>query len=277
MATSEITHATPASFGSHDHSRKNMNSIADDYFDEMVNGKHKIDVLLGGGKSNFDRKDRNLIKEFKKAGYSYVDDRKDMLKNKDSQVLGLFADGGLPKERVIGSGTTLDSARFRFMLSEYFGAAPQNVHAHIIGEHGDTELPVWSHANVGGVPVSELVEKNDAYKQEELDQIVDDVKNAAYHIIEKKGATYYGVAMSLARITKAILHNENSILTVSTYLDGQYGADDVYIGVPAVVNRGGIAGITELNLNEKEKEQFLHSAGVLKNILKPHFAEQKVN
>lgn len=184
---------------------------------------------------------------------------------------------GLPKERVIGSGTTLDSARFRFMLSEYFGAAPQNVHAHIIGEHGDTELPVWSHANVGGVPVSELVEKNDAYKQEELDQIVDDVKNAAYHIIEKKGATYYGVAMSLARITKAILHNENSILTVSTYLDGQYGADDVYIGVPAVVNRGGIAGITELNLNEKEKEQFLHSAGVLKNILKPHFAEQKVN
>lgn len=98
VATSEITHATPASFGSHDHSRKNMNSIADDYFDEMVNGKHKIDVLLGGGKSNFDRKDRNLIKEFKKAGYSYVDNRKDMLKNKDSQVLGLFADGGLPKK-----------------------------------------------------------------------------------------------------------------------------------------------------------------------------------
>ncbi|MBU5247323.1 L-lactate dehydrogenase [Bacillus halotolerans] len=184
---------------------------------------------------------------------------------------------GLPKERVIGSGTTLDSARFRYMLSEYFGAAAHNVHAHIIGEHGDTELPVWSHANIGGVPVSELVEKNEAYKQEELEQIVDDVKNAAYHIIEKKGATYYGVAMSLARITKAILHNENSILTVSTYLDGQYGADDVYIGVPAVVNRGGIAGITELNLNEKEKEQFNHSANVLKNILKPHFAEQNVN
>lgn len=100
---------------------------------------------------------------------------------------------GLPKERVIGSGTTLDSARFRFMLSEYFGAAPQNVHAHIIGEHGDTELPVWSHANVGGVPVSELVDKNDAYKQEELDQIVDDVKNAAYHIIEKKARLIMGL------------------------------------------------------------------------------------
>ncbi|KAF1677685.1 MULTISPECIES: alkaline phosphatase [Bacillus] len=97
VATSEITHATPASFGAHNHSRKNMNSIANDYFDEMVNGKHKIDVLLGGGKSNFDRKDRNLIKEFKKSGYSYVDNRKDLMKNKDSQILGLFADGGLPK------------------------------------------------------------------------------------------------------------------------------------------------------------------------------------
>ncbi|MCR6615939.1 MULTISPECIES: L-lactate dehydrogenase [Bacillus] len=179
---------------------------------------------------------------------------------------------GLPKERVIGSGTTLDSARFRYMLSEYFGAAPQNVHAHIIGEHGDTELPVWSHANIGGVPVQQLLEKNAAYKQDELDQIVDDVKNAAYHIIEKKGATYYGVAMSLARITKAILRNENSILTVSTYLDGQYGVNDVFIGVPAVVNRNGIAGVTELELNETEQAQFSRSAHVLKDILAPHFA-----
>jgi alkaline phosphatase len=98
VATSEITHATPASFGSHDHSRKNMNSIADDYFDEMVNGQHKIDVLLGGGKSNFDRKDRNLTEEFKKDGYSYVEKREDMLNDKNSKVLGLFADGGLPKK-----------------------------------------------------------------------------------------------------------------------------------------------------------------------------------
>jgi alkaline phosphatase len=98
VATSEITHATPASFGSHDQSRKNMDSIADDYFDEMVNGQHKIDVLLGGGKSNFDRKDRTLTEEFKKAGYSYVENREDMLNDKNSKVLGLFADGGLPKK-----------------------------------------------------------------------------------------------------------------------------------------------------------------------------------
>ncbi|MDQ0244091.1 alkaline phosphatase [Bacillus fengqiuensis] len=98
VATSEITHATPASFGSHDHSRKNMNSIADDYFDEMVNGEHKVDVLLGGGQSNFDRKDRNLTEEFQKAGYSYVTNREEMLNDKNDQILGLFAPGGLPKK-----------------------------------------------------------------------------------------------------------------------------------------------------------------------------------
>ncbi|WP_078409406.1 alkaline phosphatase [Priestia abyssalis] len=98
VATSEITHATPASFGSHDHSRKNMNSIADDYFDEMVNGEHKVDVLLGGGKSNFERTDRNLAEEFKKDGYSYVTNRKEMLNDKNDQILGLFAPGGLPKK-----------------------------------------------------------------------------------------------------------------------------------------------------------------------------------
>lgn len=179
---------------------------------------------------------------------------------------------GLPKERVIGSGTTLDTARFRYMLSEYFGAAAHNVHGYIIGEHGDTELPVWSHANIAGVPVSELLKKNENYKAEELDELVEDVKNAAYQIIEKKGATYYGVAMSLARITKAIFRNEDAILTVSTYLDGEFGEDDVYIGVPAVVGRSGVKKVIELELNEKEKEQFKHSAGVLKGILKPYFA-----
>ncbi|ALC82857.1 MULTISPECIES: L-lactate dehydrogenase [Bacillus] len=178
---------------------------------------------------------------------------------------------GMSKERVIGSGTTLDTARFRFMLSEYFGTAAQNVHALIIGEHGDTELPVWSSAYVGGIPVRDLLERHEQYKQADLENIVDKVKNAAYEIIEKKGATYYGVAMSLARITKAILSNENSVLTVSTYLDGEYGEENIYIGVPAVVNREGVKEVMELNLNEKEKEQFRHSARVLKEILSPHF------
>lgn len=181
---------------------------------------------------------------------------------------------GLPKERVIGSGTILDSGRFRFLLGEYFDVSPANVHAHIIGEHGDTELPVWSQADIGGVPITKLIERNPDYHTKDLDQLFLDVRDAAYHIIEKKGATYYGIAMGLARITKAILNNENSILTVSTYLDGQYEEENVYIGVPAVVNRNGIREVIELTLNEQEQRQFNHSAKVLKDVLAPHFKEQ---
>ncbi|QHT47964.1 L-lactate dehydrogenase [Bacillus sp. SB49] len=178
---------------------------------------------------------------------------------------------GLPQNRVIGSGTILDSGRFRYLLGEYFDVTPQNVHANIIGEHGDTELPVWSHATIGGVPVMEWVERDSRYHKEDLEEIFLNVRDAAYQIIEKKGATYYGIAMGLARITKAILNNENSILTVSAPLAGEYGLEDVYIGVPAVVNRTGIRNVVEINLNETEQKQLHHSAGVLKEILGEHF------
>lgn len=144
------------------------------------------------------------------------------------------------------------------------------VHAHIIGEHGDTELPVWSHAHIGGVPINKLIEDHASKSREDLDQLFDDVKNAAYYIIEKKGATYYGIAMSLARITRAILRNENALLTVSSKLDGQYNTDDLYIGVPSIVNRDGISSTIELELNDREQEQFLHSANVIKEILSAH-------
>ncbi|QSS99692.1 L-lactate dehydrogenase [Pontibacillus sp. ALD_SL1] len=178
---------------------------------------------------------------------------------------------GLPKERVIGSGTILDSGRFRYMLGEYFEVAPSNIHATIIGEHGDTELPVWSHATVGGVPVLEMMKQRPDYKLEDLDEIFTNVRDAAYHIIEKKGATYYGIAMGLTRITKAILNNENSIMTVSAYLNGEYNTEDVYIGVPAVINRNGIRNVVEVSLNAEETEQFSHSARVLKDILEQNF------
>ncbi|WP_181350850.1 L-lactate dehydrogenase [Thalassobacillus sp. CUG 92003] len=177
---------------------------------------------------------------------------------------------GLPKERVIGSGTILDSGRFRFLLSEYFNIAPANVHATIIGEHGDTELPVWSHAYIGGTPIRELIENHPEYSMEDLEDLFINVRDAAYHIIEKKGATYYGIAMGLSRITKAILHNENSILTVSAHLDGEYGENDIYIGVPAVINRHGIREVIELSLNAHEQQQFHHSASVLKDIISQH-------
>ncbi|MGR9048681.1 L-lactate dehydrogenase [Halobacillus faecis] len=178
---------------------------------------------------------------------------------------------GLPKERVIGSGTILDSGRFRYLLGEYFDVNPTNVHANIIGEHGDTELPVWSHATIGGVPVLELVRRHEPYTMVDLEDIFTNVRDAAYQIIEKKGATYYGIAMGLTRITKAILRNENSVMTVSAYLNGEYNMQDVYIGVPAIINCQGIRNIVELNLSEKEQTQLEYSADVLKNILADHF------
>ncbi|MBW8350821.1 L-lactate dehydrogenase [Bacillus sp. IITD106] len=178
---------------------------------------------------------------------------------------------GLPKERVIGSGTILDTARFRYMLGDYFNVAPNNVHAYIIGEHGDSELPVYSLADVGGVPVLKMIDRDPRYKKGDLDDIFVQVRDSAYEIIMSKGATYYGIAMGLVRLTKAILRNENTILTVSTLLEGEYKENDVYIGVPAIVNRNGIREIVELELNEEEQSLFHKSAETIKNILKPYF------
>jgi L-lactate dehydrogenase len=180
---------------------------------------------------------------------------------------------GLPKERVIGSGTILDTARFRYLLGEYFKVDARNVHAYIIGEHGDTELPVWSHADIGGRPILEIVNEKEEYSREDLERLFINVRDAAYHIIQRKGATYYGIAMGLVRLTKAILQNENSVLTVSAYLDGQYNQSNIYIGVPAIVNRNGIREILELKLNKEEQEKFAHSAGVLKDVMKRILSE----
>jgi L-lactate dehydrogenase len=178
---------------------------------------------------------------------------------------------GLPKERVIGSGTILDTARFRFLLGDYFDVDTRNVHAYIIGEHGDTELPVWSHADIAGTSISEWSKNKQGFNQTDLDQLFLNVRDAAYHIIERKGATYYGIAMGLVRLTKAILRNENSVLTVSAYLDGEYGQNDIFIGVPAVVNRDGVRQVVELKLNDEEQAKFVNSVNVLKKTMEPVF------
>lgn len=174
---------------------------------------------------------------------------------------------GLPKERIIGSGTILDTARFRYLLGEFFNIDARNVHAYIVGEHGDTELPVWSHADIAGLPIAAWTKKKKDFQQEDLDQVFINVRDAAYQIIQRKGATFYGIAMGLVRLTKAIFQNENAVLTVSAYLDNKYGQSDVYIGVPAVVNRNGIREIVELSLNQDEQQKFNHSAKVLKDII----------
>ncbi|MDX6154148.1 L-lactate dehydrogenase [Marinococcus sp. PL1-022] len=173
---------------------------------------------------------------------------------------------GLPRERIIGSGTILDTSRLRFMLSDYFDTAAQNAHAYIIGEHGDTSLAVWSQANVGGRNAVELADEKEDKNVEEMKDMIKDVRGAAYEIIERKGATSYGIAMGLTRITNAVLKNENSVLTVSAYLDGQYGESDLCIGVPAVINREGIREVIELPLDEDEARSFHHSAETLRNV-----------
>lgn len=173
---------------------------------------------------------------------------------------------GLPKERVIGSGTILDTARLQFNVSEIFDVAPSSVSANILGEHGDSELAHWSHANVAGKSVKDVLDKKDSNLSEE---IFVETRDAAYEIIQAKGSTYYGVAMGLARITKAILQDENAVLTVSGYLEGEFGQEGVYTGVPAVLNRSGLREIIEVELNEEEQEKFNHSVSVLKEYQAP--------
>ena len=172
---------------------------------------------------------------------------------------------GFPKERVIGSGTALDSARLRYLIGEYLNVDPRNVHAYVMGEHGDSEFVPWSQACLATKPVLEICDESDGeITRDMLEGISENVKHAAYAIIDAKKATYYGIGMALTRICKAILNNENSILTVSAFLDGDYGQHDVYAGVPCILNQNGIRNILKLSLTKEEQEKFDFSCNTLK-------------
>ncbi|MDK6259428.1 MULTISPECIES: L-lactate dehydrogenase [Corynebacterium] len=181
---------------------------------------------------------------------------------------------GLPWQRVVGSGTVLDSARFRYMLGDLYETAPSSIHAYIIGEHGDTELPVLSSATIAGVSMRRMLEK-DADLEPRLEKIFEDTRDAAYHIIDAKGSTSYGIGMGLARITRAIIQNQGVALPVSALLHGEYGQEDIYIGTPAIIDRGGIRRVVELELSEHEMERFTHSAKVLREVMDETFGEDK--
>ena len=180
---------------------------------------------------------------------------------------------GFPKERVIGSGTSLDSARFRQALAELVDVDARNVHAYILGEHGDSEFPVWSHANVAGLQIYEWVKNNPEIDEEAMVNLFFGVRDAAYTIIEKKGATFYGIAVALARITRAILDDENAVLPLSVFMNGEYGLNDIYIGAPAVINRQGIQKVIEIPLSDSEQDRMAASAKQLKEILDEAFAK----
>lgn len=166
---------------------------------------------------------------------------------------------GWPVARVIGSGTLLDSARFRYLIGRKLNIDPRSVHAHIIGEHGDSELPLWSGANIAGTEiVLTEADKTDLFTQ---------TRDAAYRIIEAKGATYYAIALALDRICTAILRNEAAVLNVSTLLTNYQGVSDVYLGVPCVVDRSGVREVLPLQINDEEKALLHKSASKLKGLI----------
>ena len=175
---------------------------------------------------------------------------------------------GLPKNQVIGSGTVLDTARLRYLLADHFKISSKNIHAYIMGEHGDSSFVPWKHAYIGCKSVIDVM-KDNKKSISDLEKIHKEVVNAAYEIIERKKATYYGIGMALNRIVRAILDNENSILTVSTYLEnGAYGQEDIYIGVPAVINSNGVRELLDLELNNKEQEKLNDSCNIIKSMRK---------
>ena len=174
---------------------------------------------------------------------------------------------GLPKERVIGSGTILDTARLRYMMSEYLDVSSSNMHAYIMGEHGDSSFVPWTHAYVGSKSLLELLDEK-GKPLSDLHDIYTNVQQAAYEIINRKKATFYGIGLSLNRLVHAVLDDENAILTVSAYQEGEYQQKGLYIGVPAVVNREGIREVIRLKLNEVDQAKFDSSCRTLKEIRK---------
>ncbi len=172
---------------------------------------------------------------------------------------------GFNSNRVLGSGTTLDTARLRYLLGEYFTVDPRNVHAYVIGEHGDSEFVPWSQAMVATKSVTDICCHSEGkYSLEEMQKLSAEVRDAAQKIIQAKRATYYGIGMALVRIVRAILSDENSVLTVSARLRGEYGQRDVYAGMPCIVNRNGVARVLELKLTEEEQAKFSQSCAVLR-------------
>ena len=175
---------------------------------------------------------------------------------------------GFPMNRVFGSGTMLDTSRFRSLIGEYCGVDPRNIHGYILGEHGDSEVPIWSQVMIGGVDFKTYCEtyKLD-YNDLDRDTIFSKVKNAAYEIINKKGATYYAIALAVTQIVRSILRDENSVLTISTLIDDSYGISDVCLSIPVIVGSGGVLRHLRLNLDDTEITALQASAGVLKNVI----------
>ena len=172
---------------------------------------------------------------------------------------------GFNPKRVIGSGTSLDTARLRYLVGDYLKVDPRSIHGYVMGEHGDSEFVPWSQLHVSTKPVLDIIaESKNKYCVEDLEKIEVDVRTAAYKIIEAKKATYYGIGIALNRLTKSILGDENSVQTVSAYLRGEYGQTGIFIGVPAIINAQGVQSVLECHLTADEQEKFDASCNTLR-------------
>jgi len=183
----------------------------------------------------------------------------------DAMTFAAWKLSGLPAQRVIGSGTILDTARFRYLLSQHFGVDSRSVHAFIIGEHGDSEVPVWSLANIAGLRLPDFcAARGVPYDQAAMDAIFRQTREAAYAIIKLKGATYYAIGAGLADIIEAILRDQSTVLSISSLIQGYCGISDVYLSLPAALDQGGVEWVLPLALNSQETEAMCQSAQVLK-------------
>lgn len=252
---------------------KPMNIRAGDYADAA---DAAMAVVTAGanqkpGETRLDLVRRNsaimlsVLGELKKAGFAgnilVVSNPVDVL----TRVAQMHA--GLPEGRVFGSGTVLDTARLRYLLGEHLDVDHRSVHAFIVGEHGDSEIALWSSATVSGVPLHDFCEMRGYFDHENaMREIGESVKKSAYRIIERKGATYYGIAMAVLRICEAVVRDEKSILPVSAALHGEFGIEDVTLSVPAIVGKNGVEKIVPVSLSEDERTRLLYSADVLRGV-----------
>lgn len=255
--------------------------IAGDYSD--VEGSEVVVITAGKnqkpGETRIDlvHKNVDLFKTMIPKIYEYAPKSIYLIVSNPVDILSYvtFKLSSKPKNEVLGSGTTLDTARFRYLLAKYCHINASNVHAYILGEHGNSEFPVWSSAMIGGMLIKDYRRmcqftdlKNSA---KEINEIFEQVKNSAYKIINRKGETSYGIGLALARISQAIVNDENTILSVSTFIDDYYGIDDLYLSLPSIINKEGVQEPLKINLNEEEVNKFRFSANKIKDII------QKIN
>lgn len=261
----DITHGTPFA--------GRMKIYAGDYDDIM---DAAIIVITAGANQKDGETRLDLVKKNQKVFQSIIPE---ISKRKYEGILLIVANpvdiltytalqlSGFEEHRVIGSGTVLDSARFRYLLGEHLDVDSRSVQAFIIGEHGDSEIAAWSSVNVSGIPVNDFCEMRGHYDHEDaMKSIANDVKESAYKIIQKKQATYYGIAMSVKRICEVILKDEKVILPVSTMMHGAHGIKDIVLSMPAIVGKHGIETQVPIELNEEEEKQLQKSAQILKEM-----------